>query len=90
MEPDVFWEEPSFDADDSAGGFVGRPPPGSHKCAAGTSHPPPPPSPSSLRTMMPTIVPSTHLCQSQMPAEQLMNKTAPRIKSCLLMLSHSF
>lgn len=40
MERDVFWEEPSFDADDSAGGFVGRPPPGSHKCAAGTSHPP--------------------------------------------------
>ena len=48
MEPDVFWEEPSFDADDSAGGFVGRPPPGGHKCAAETSHTPPASLPSFL------------------------------------------
>mmetsp|Transcript_12290 Transcript_12290/g.36966 ORF Transcript_12290/g.36966 Transcript_12290/m.36966 type:complete len:541 (-) Transcript_12290:2518-4140(-) len=31
MEPDVFWAEPLFDSNESAGGFLGRPPPGTQK-----------------------------------------------------------
>lgn len=82
MEPDVFWAEPLFDSNESAGGFLGRPPPGTQKCALLPADQPVSVLKTFYRFFRKHFVTRSPTCCNRKPNELILNDARSELKLC--------